>query len=1093
MNDFLPNFEDPGVFNLKELEVFNWGPFAGKHRASFDTRGTAIIGATGSGKTTLIDALMTLLAENPRYNLASTGGHDKNDRSLLSYIRGHGGGPSGDIVARPGKTVTALGACYDNSGRSILLGAIFWMDGASNSQQDLKRRFVFAEDKAQTIEKLLRIWEIDGARSLMKHSRETPGLRIFESKKQYLAHLRKFFDVSENAFTLLNRAAGLKQLDSVDSIFRELVLDDKSAFDRAVEVASDFDNLSAIHKELEDARKQQESLEPIRLFSLKREKRLKEQVELDALRALTPRWFAGLLVTFLRDEQNELAAKRVSLSGKEESKKGEVQSAESETQDFYKRYLELGGGDIQQIEQSLRDKGEILKTRVQKAEPYQAVVSAFQLNSALTRATFDSNLEKLRAERPRHEKAFSGADENEAEARSRLRNARDIAIDLEKTIREVKGNADSNIAPNFLNFRRDLAEYLSLPEIDLPYVAELVEVKPEEAEWRGAIERAIGANRLRILVPHDQMREALWWVNQRDNKLHVRLQDARLDEAERDYFFDSYIYKLNFKNHPLRFALENLLAKHDYHCVPDADALRKTSHGLTKEGAISGTSGRFDKQDQKRLDEGWLTGFDNADQLRALARKLQEAQTEQKRFDDEVGRLRKIRTQAQAELEMLDGVLALEFEQIDQLSIENEIAQLRSQRERLLEPTSDASNAKRRYEESKKKTDALREELTGISKSLAVCESDLGRNEREFSEALSQAEPSLSDDEQKQAAKHLEAPDLVTRHTLDGARRSAIRKQEQERESLRETIQEIEKRLVSLMEKARQLNEGAYVDVGTDLDDIPAYLAELETVTKEALPEKQKRFLEYLNKSSDQGVTQLLAHIDQEISKIEDRLQELNHTLAKVDFRANHYLQLQPQRLGDQRIRELENARRHLRDAMLKEDEGRSHFQALQKIVQILRDAGNNRYLVGSRILLDPRYRLQFFVVERNRVTGKTSPPKTGSQSGSGGEKELMASHILTASLSYALCPAGADRPLYGTIILDEAFSKSSQSAARNIVEALRVFGLSPVFVTPNKEINLLKKHTRHLNLVHNSPTGSSIAPLSWEALEELQTKASET
>ncbi len=65
-------------------------------------------------------------------------------------------------------------------------------------------------------------------------------------------------------FTLLNRAAGLKQLNSIDEIFRELVLDDKSAFDRAIEVSAEFDNLAAIHAELELAKKQQESLVPCR-------------------------------------------------------------------------------------------------------------------------------------------------------------------------------------------------------------------------------------------------------------------------------------------------------------------------------------------------------------------------------------------------------------------------------------------------------------------------------------------------------------------------------------------------------------------------------------------------------------------------------------------------------------------------------------------------------------------------------------------------------------------------------------------------------------------------------------------------------------
>jgi uncharacterized protein YPO0396 len=179
-------------------------------------------------------------------------------------------------------------------------------------------------------------------------------------------------------------------------------------------------------------------------------------------------------------------------------------------------------------------------------------------------------------------------------------------------------------------------------------------------------------------------------------------------------------------------------------------------------------------------------------------------------------------------------------------------------------------------------------------------------------------------------------------------------------------------------------------------------------------------------------------------------------------------------------------AQRKLTAAALKDDEGESHYRALRELVTILREAGENRKQKGSRALLDPRYRLEFYVVEVDRKTGDQSPRRSGSQSGSGGEKELMASHILTASLSYALCPAGANRPLYGTVVLDEAFSKSSQSAATRIVEALRIFGLHPIFVTPNKEIGLLKRHTRRVICVQRPKKRSSLASISWEKLEGL-------
>jgi len=71
------------------------------------------------------------------------------------------------------------------------------------------------------------------------------------------------------------------------------------------------------------------------------------------------------------------------------------------------------------------------------------------------------------------------------------------------------------------------------------------------------------------------------------------------------------------------------------------------------------------------------------------------------------------------------------------------------------------------------------------------------------------------------------------------------------------------------------------------------------------------------------------------------------------------------------------------------------------------------------------------------------------------------------------------------SIVLDEAFSKSSPAAAARIIEALRAFGLHPLFVTPNKEIALLKSHTRSAILVHNKNQRATLTSLTWEEIED--------
>jgi len=149
----------------------------------------------------------------------------------------------------------------------------------------------------------------------------------------------------------------------------------------------------------------------------------------------------------------------------------------------------------------------------------------------------------------------------------------------------------------------------------------------------------------------------------------------------------------------------------------------------------------------------------------------------------------------------------------------------------------------------------------------------------------------------------------------------------------------------------------------------------------------------------------------------------------------------------------------------------------------LLRDACEKNRTLSAKALLDPRFRLEFSVAVMDRQTGNVIASRKGSQGGSGGEKEIIASYVLTASLSYALCPSGSRYPLFGTIVLDEAFSRSSHAVAGRIIAALREFGLHAVFITPNKEMRLLRDHTRSAIVVHRRGQNSNMASLSWEEL----------
>jgi uncharacterized protein YPO0396 len=81
---------------------------------------------------------------------------------------------------------------------------------------------------------------------------------------------------------------------------------------------------------------------------------------------------------------------------------------------------------------------------------------------------------------------------------------------------------------------------------------------------------------------------------------------------------------------------------------------------------------------------------------------------------------------------------------------------------------------------------------------------------------------------------------------------------------------------------------------------------------------------------------------------------------------------------------------------------------------------------------------------------------------------------------------------LFGTIVLDEAFSRSSHAVAGRIIAALKEFGLHALFITPNKEMRLLRNHTRSAIVVHRRGLVSTLTTLNWQELDDIHRQRSE-
>lgn len=153
--DFAASDELAG-FRLHRLEVYNWGTFD-KHVWSLAPGGhnSLLTGDIGSGKSTLVDAVTTLLvpAQKIAYNKAA--GADSKERTLRSYVLGYkserndSGHSAKPVALRDHNSFSVILGHFRNEGydQDVTLAQVFWCRDTGSQPQ----RFYIVADKVMSI------------------------------------------------------------------------------------------------------------------------------------------------------------------------------------------------------------------------------------------------------------------------------------------------------------------------------------------------------------------------------------------------------------------------------------------------------------------------------------------------------------------------------------------------------------------------------------------------------------------------------------------------------------------------------------------------------------------------------------------------------------------------------------------------------------------------------------------------------------------------------------------------------------------------------------------------------------------------------
>lgn len=1082
---------------LGTLSVYNWGSFQGLHSIAISENGTLITGENGAGKSTIIDGLMILLrpAHNAGFNMAAAQG-DKSDRSIVSYMRGSYGRELSDEETqvsknlRNGAVVSIIKAVYyhtQNDKKVVLIG-VFFINSSSCAISDVKRLYIVGETDIG-IPDILSNFANHDARTLKNYLKSFSDVRVCDNNfSEYMTHFRHKLNMeNSNATALLSRAMGLKKIDDLTNLIRTLVLEPGEIKKDAAEAVKQFEDLKITHEKLEDARKQKDTLEPLRNHLSEMEKIEANAQKYSKARESLEAYAAKLAVDFYKSEINKKTETEAQFKVKEKEISDKKIEIERQVDIYHENYLKNGGDAIEKFGLEIRQK-ELDYSRVAESrKKYEELVKYFNLPLPNREDEFIANYSKCsELEKEINEKQDSLI-EKIAGLSSEKKLLDEDSKSLKAEISDLEKHPESNIDIRYQNLRNEISVDLEIAQSDLLYVAELMEVKPEEKEWHGAIERALGGIRHTLLVSEEDYRDITKWLNARHTGLHVRVQVVGRNFEKIDFGNRGFLAKLYWKDHKYTDWLKSHLCKYDLSCVDTIQELNETEFSMTKEGLIHKKHGFFEKKDLSRIDDKheWCIGFSSKERLELLKKDYADILISLQSIDLKIKKTQEHRNKLNENVKQIVFLANFKsFAEIDEEGIRRIIDDLKDKLNKI-ETSSDTQNLKDLWLAAKKTKEEIEKQYVSISNSIAVIQSELKTCYQKLEAAQSKANADIAHDLVKiieKVCRDAKILDNIFEHSnLQLANEVFVKRIA----DINKDINSITNKITYILANFASDWDTVAADWGKEIDAVDQYINYLNKIEREGLPALVEEFKEKLNTEVTQSVACIVQKMDRELSAIDERIGAINKVLERVEFRENTFLTIVPKKLKFAYITDFEKSVKPVL-GMFSSDDHEKRYRAISAVIDTLQKALESTTQDAKR-LLDPRLRVQFTAQELDKTSRAVKDVLDSSSGKSGGEKEAFAGSVVAASLAYVLTPDGCNNPAYSTVFLDEAFSNTSDAVSIRVLKIFKELKLHVNLITPFKNIDVARDYASSLIIIsRNMDThSSSISELTWEEYDE--------
>ncbi len=1101
----------PEQFHLSRLQVINWGVFDGYHDIAFTEGGALIAGASGSGKSSLLDAISLGFLPFNRRNFNASGDHsaagsNAGRRTVDKYVRGAwgertDGGTSRVMYLRgEGTAWSAVAVTYaSNTGRSVTGLVLKWLVGESRS--DSSSRFVLS-DGDRDIEEVCNRWAAGRFDSNVFKDDEWRFSTKVES--QYLAQLYATIGIraSDAAQQLLGKAKSLKSVGGLEQFVREFMLDEPESLARLPEALKQIDPLVEARELLAVAQRKRKILGDIeniqqRYASESTDLGIIDLVDVSMVRAYTdhvrlaqcPAQIEALdsIIDQLGNEYEDVTRTLNLAKAESDSLNAQINGSSSTVGPLQSQ---VAGAEAQADEVSRRWAAYEAMVEAQSLDVPEDADEFWNLRDELTRQATE-----LLARLDRGREASTDAEYAQKVARL----ARDEAV---KELRRVE-HVGSALPESAITMREQICAAVGIEPGDLPYIAELMDLRPEQSRWRVAVEKVLRGVGLRLLVPDQHYAAVLRFVNETNMRGRLQLHHVRPSASGREAEPNTLAGKLFVvdPDHPCAAeAADVVAAAGDHICVDTPDVFPRFRRAVTDTGLYKDSDRLAIKDDRRALRPSeYIYQGDVAAKIDALTVDLSTAEEAyrlaRRAADDIAAERQQCRDRAAAYKAICEQFP--QWSHIDTETADKHAERLREQFEILLADHPNIEALSARAEECWTEIQTLMTRRGAIQ----TRRDDLDMRRTRLLELQERLTPAFVSEPLTELLDRYSADLPVPLELLDpephrDALFTAIRR---EREQLRES------RRRSYDELARILNtfDTAFPDAipnDSDVFDerVHDYVALCKHIDERELPEAYERMMRLVTEQAPDAILTLHRVAEQAARRISDQIARVNTGLGSVEFNRGTRLTLRATPRQLTAVSELTDIVRSISGRIA--EVGLGDNQAiLDQYADIIRlrnrlAANTPEDKAWTRDALDVRNRFTFDCAEWDVHTDELIRTHSNAGDNSGGEQEKLMAFCLAGALSFNLAsPDSVDnRPIFAQLMLDEAFSKSDPQFAQQALQAFRKFGFQLIIVATVQNATTIQPYIDSVVMVSktdaNGRNARPVATVATKTISEFST-----